>query len=188
MNLPIRHLVLCAGCLLYAAASDAGETGFGLATRYCLAGICLGDAADAHPAVQAGRVFGDIKPIVPPVCFSSTFGTPVYDFGNGSLGEFVLQNDPSRRETVLGKYYRIQTIRIRFVPPLTADNAARIENEVVQRYHMKKSTYRTFFVDDGKRRITFTDNGASAFALTVTGPERAEYQAQPGCAPVRPTL
>ncbi len=180
--------IFCIGLGLAAAAPADEGIGFGLARKYCLGSICLGDAAGAHPELKVGAVFADIKPIQVPVCFSSTFTTPMHDFGNGSMGQFVIQNDPARPDPDVAKYYRIQAIHIRFDPPLTADGATRIEQDVVNRYGMRKSSYRTFYLDDGKRKINFTDNGSANFNLSVTGIERPEYQAQPGCIRKAPSL
>lgn len=176
-------------CLSLGVATAAlAQTGFGLSKKYCLGDICLGDAAAEHPELNIKSIFADIKPIAVPVCYSSTFTTPVHDFANGSLGDFTIQNDPASQNADIMQYFRIQAIRIRFNPPLTPDSANRIEQDIVSRYGMRKSSYRTFYVQDGKRRINFSDNGSANYNLTVTGIERTEYQAQPGCIRKVPSL
>lgn len=160
--------------------SAAPNLGFGLSQRYCLGSICLGDVDADHPELGIKSVFYDIKRIKIPICYSSTFPLPAYRFPDGSQGEFTIQNDPGKPNGI-DEYFRIQSIRIRFDPPLSPETAKNLEQKIVNRYNMKKSTYRTFYVSDGKRKITFTNNGSANFNLDVTGIEGAEYLAQPGC-------
>lgn len=162
--------------------------GFGLSQKYCLGTICLGDIDAEHPELNIKSVFYDIKKIKIPICYSSTFPVPPYRFPDGFQGEFTIQNDPGRSNASIDEYFRIQSIRIRFDPALSPETARNLEQKIVSRYGMKKSTYRTFYVLDGTRKITFTNNGAANFNLDVTGIDGAEYLAQPGCTRKVPDL
>lgn len=176
-------------CLIWIPRAFAeGAIGFGLSQKYCLGNICLGDPAASHPELNAKSIFGDMKRISIPTCYSSTFPTPIYDFQDGSLGEFIIQNDPANLDRNVEKYYRVQSIRIRFNPPLTQDVAKKLEQDIVQRYRMKKASFGTFTLQDGKRKIYFTDNGSTTFSLYVTGIDGSEYAAQPGCIRKLPKL
>ncbi|MDP2783269.1 MAG: hypothetical protein Q8O38_01555 [Sulfurimicrobium sp.] len=176
-------------CLIWTTNAFAEKTiGFGLSQKYCLGNICLGDPAADHPELNAKSIFGDMKRISIPTCYSSTFSTPLYDFRDGSLGEFIIQNDPANPDAHVEKYYRVQSIRIRFNPPLAPDVARNLEQGIVNRYRMKKDSFGTFILQDGKRKIYFTDNGATTFSLYVTGMDDSEYAAQPGCTRKAPKL
>jgi len=176
-------------CFLWASNVLAeNKIGFGLSQQYCLGKICLGDAAADHPELNTKSIFIDMKRASAPICYSSTFPTPMYNFQDGSLGEFTIQNDPINIDSNIEKYYRVQSIRIRFNPPLSQDVAKNLEKDIVNRYKMKKSSFATYFVPDGKRRINFTNNGSTTFSLYVTGIDGSEYQAQPGCTSTAPRL
>lgn len=175
--------------LIWASQAPADNTiGFGLSQKYCLGSICLGDPAADHPELAAKTIFGDMKRVAIPTCYSSTFPSPVYNFQDGRLGEFIIQNDPTNLDENIEKYYRVQSIRIRFNPPLAQDVARKIEQDIVSRYHMKKASFGTFTLQDGKRKIYFTDNGSTTFSLHVTGIDGSEYAAQPGCTRKEPKL
>lgn len=187
----MRFIQLCLVffCLIRADLTLADNTiGFGLSQKYCLGNICLGDAAADHTELSAHSIFGDMKKVSVPTCYSSTFPSPVYDFQDGRLGEFIIQNDPAKLDENIEKYYRVQSIRIRFNPPLAQDVARKIEQDIVSRYHMKKASFGTFILQDGKRRIYFTNNGSTTFGLHVTGIDGSEYAAQPGCTRKEPRL
>lgn len=176
-------------CLLWSANVFAEKTiGFGLSQKYCLGNICLGDPAADHPELNAKSIFGDMKRISIPTCYSSTFSSPVYDFKDGSMGEFIIQNDPANIDGNIEKYYRVQSIRIRFNPPLAQDVARKLEQDIVNRYRMKKTSFGTFILQDQTRKIYFTDNGSTTFSLYVTGMDGSEYSAQPGCTRKTPKL
>lgn len=176
-------------CLIGATGAFAGQAiGFGLSQKYCLGKICLGDPAADHPELDARSIFGDIKKISIPTCYSSTFSAPLYTFPDGSLGEFIIQNDPTNPAGDAARYYRVQSIRIRFNPPLAQDVARKLEQDIVRRYRMKKTSYGTFILQDGKRTVYFTDNGSTTFSLYVTGIDGSEYAAQPGCTRKAPKL
>lgn len=170
-------VLICLAADIHAAQG----VGFGLSQKYCLGSICLGDVDADHPELNIKSVFYDIKKVVIPICYNSTFPVPAYKFPDGSQGEFTIQNDPANPNGGIDRYYRIQSIRIRFDPPLSAESARNLEQKIVSRYGMKKSTYGTFSVRDGKRKITFTNNGSANFNLDVTGIDSTEYLAQPGC-------
>ena len=176
-------------CAIWTTSVFAENTiGFGLAQKYCLGKICLGDPAADHPELNTKAIFGDIKQISIPTCYSSTFSAPLYTFPDGSLGEFIIQNDPANLDSKAERYYRVQSIRIRFNPPLAQDVARKLEQDIVKRYRMKKTSYGTFILQDGKRRIYFTDNGSTTFSMHVTGIDGSEYAAQPGCTREAPRL
>lgn len=185
---PIKFILIfvCLTWTPYALAEKA--IGFGLSQKYCLGNICLGDPAADHPELNAKSIFSDMKRISIPTCYNSTFPSPIYDFRDGSMGEFTIQNDPGNPDTDVAKYYRVQSIRIRFNPPLTRDVARKLEQDIVSRYKMKKDSFGTFILQDGKRKIYFTDNGSTTFSLTVTGIDGSEYTAQPGCVRKVPKL
>lgn len=176
-------------CLIWTTSALAEKgSGFGLTQKYCLGSICLGDAAADHPEINAKSIFSDIKKIAIPTCYSSTFPSPIYNFQDGSMGEFVIQNDPANLDDKIEKYYRVQSIRIRFNPPLAREVAQKLEQDIVSRYRMKKASYGTFTYQDGKRKIYFTDNGSTTFSIYMTGVEGSEYAAQPGCTRTAPRL
>jgi len=176
-------------CLIWTTCACAEQAiGFGLSQKYCLGNICLGDPAADHPELKAKSIFGDMKKVSIPTCYNSTFPTPIHDFQDGSLGEFIIQNDPANLDSNVEKYYRVQTIRIRFNPPLAQDVARKLEQDIVTRYKMKKASFGTFTLQDGKRKIYFTDNGSTTFSLSVTGIDGSEYAAQPGCTRKAPKL
>jgi hypothetical protein len=180
-------LLFC--CLIWTSNVFAEKPiGFGLSQKYCLGSICLGDPAADHAELNAKSIFGDMKRIAIPTCYSSTFSSPVYNFQDGSLGEFIIQNDPTNIDDNVEIYYRVQSIRIRFNPPLAADVARKLEQDIVNRYRMKKTSFGTFILQDGKRKIYFTDNGSTTFSLYVTGIDGSEYAAQPGCTRKAPRL
>jgi hypothetical protein len=175
--------------LIWPTQAFADKTpGFGLTQKYCLGKICLGDAAADHPELNAKSVFSDMKRVSIPTCYNSTFSTPAYNFQDGSLGEFIIQNDPVNLGGNIETYYRVQSIRIRFNPPLAQDVAKKLEQDIVTRYRMKKISFGTFVAQDGSRKIYFSDNGSTTFSLYVTGIDGSEYAAQPGCTRKAPSL
>jgi hypothetical protein len=176
-------------CLIWTSSVFADKTsGFGLSQKYCLGNICLGDPAADHPELNAKSIFGDMKKISVPTCYNSTFPSPIYDFQDGSMGEFIIQNDPANLDGNVEKYYRVQSIRFRFNPPLAQDVARKLEQDIVTRYRLKKASFGTFTLQDGKRKIYFSNNGSTTFSLYVTGVDGSEYAAQPGCTRKEPKL
>jgi hypothetical protein len=169
----------------------AGEPlGFGLSKKYCLGDVCLGEADADHPELKIGealRKASRYKKI--PICNGSDASVYLRDvkFRNGTQGIIYLLADPGNPNARYEKYFRISSITVKFDPFLTAEGVKELQQRIVDRYGMERSSSYGFGVKDGKRTISFTASPWEA-RIAVNGIDNPEFQAQPGCSPNLPNL
>jgi len=177
--------------LMWATSTVAAEpVGFGLAGKYCLGDVCLGETDANHPELKISDALKKVakyKKI--PVCRAAdaTVNLREVKFNNGTEGSVNLQADPSNLDPRPEKYFRISSITVKFSPFLTAEGVKLMEQKIAGRYNMVRATAYSYEVNDGKRTISLTVAPWES-RLAVTGFDNAEFLAQPGCVHQMPNL
>lgn len=185
------NYIIIVSVLSWATSTLAGEPlGFGLSKKYCLGEICLGEADADHPELKIGDVLKKAARYKkPPICNSSEASVYLRDikFRNGTQGTIDLLADPDNLNARPEKYFHISSITVKFDPFLSAVGVNELQQKIVSRYGMERSSSYGFEVKDGKRAISFTVSPWES-RLAVNGIDNTEFQAQPGCSPKLPNL
>jgi hypothetical protein len=186
----IKYCIIIFG-LMGTTATMAGESlGFGLSKKYCLGDVCLGETDADHPELKIGEALkkaARYKKI--PICNRSDASVYLREvkFRNGTQGIIYLLADPGNLNAKPEKYFRISSITVKFDPFLSAEGVKDIQQKIVSRYGMERTSSYSFGIKDGKRSIGFTVSPWES-RIAVNGIDNSEFLAQPGCSPKPPNL